>query len=109
MICSLPLLEDVKIGCFGISDDDGDRTIFQPPTSPPLTGTLNLYLHEGVEHAARRLLELPGGVRFRSFDFRWYSEEDLQWMMALVEACSGTLEHIEIEHQRASPLLLRLD
>jgi hypothetical protein len=93
-----------------ISEDDDDASIvFQPPTSPPLTGTLELYLHEGMEYAIYRLLEVPSGVHFRKLDFKWYFEEDLRCIMALVEACSDTLEYIEIEHKRASPLLLRLN
>jgi hypothetical protein len=106
LICSLPLLEDLEITSSGIGSDGGDCSDFRPSTSPPLIGTLALSLPPGMGRAMRQLLNLPNGLRFRGLDFKWYSEEDLRWMSAIVEACSDPLERLEIDHPRAFLLLL---
>ncbi|KAF9778178.1 hypothetical protein BJ322DRAFT_501077 [Thelephora terrestris] len=97
---NLPLLEDLMILCHGMdtrSSEEDERSTFKPSTSPPLTGTLLLYMLNGVEHTARRLLNLPHGLHFRKFVCTWCTGEELRWIMALVEECSATLERIEIE------------
>ena len=50
-----------------------------------------------MESLVTRLLGLPNGIRFRKFKFVWDTAEDVQWVMALVEACSDTLEHVDLE------------
>ena len=97
LVCSLPRLEDLELRGKGMDNDADDHTIFQPSTSPPLTGSLTISLTEGVEHTARRLLGLPNGIRLRKLKCTLYSEEDLRWTTALVEASSNTLESIETE------------
>jgi hypothetical protein len=101
----MPLLEDLAIEGVDITGDND----FQPLASPPLTGTLTVYLYREMEHTIRGLLALPNGVRFRSLNCRWDLEGNLQWMMALVGACSDTLEYVEIEHNCAPLLLLQWD
>lgn len=105
LICSLPLLEDLILRGEGMDKDDEDGTIFQPSALPPLTGTLGLFLSGRVEHTARRLLDLKSGIRFREVKFTLYPERDLRWMTALAEACSDTLEHIDINDDIGSELL----
>ena len=78
-----------------------DNTVFKPSASPPLTGTLEITWTTGVEGLVTRLLDLPSGIHFRKFKLLWNTdmETDLRWVMALVEACSDTLEHIDLESQ----------
>ena len=82
--------------------DDGDGPDRPPtthPPTPPLTGCLRLYQHGGMKPITRRLLSLPGGVHFRRLVVEWYREEDIMMTMALVEACSDTLEALDITYR----------
>ena len=81
----------------GVDNDDDDGTVFQPSTSPPLTGTLVLCLIRGMEPTTHRLLALPSGVRFRRLECIWYLEEDLRCIKAAVQGCSDTIECVDIE------------
>ena len=92
LICSLPLLEDLKIRVFVACGNDGDGAASEPSTSPPLTGTLELQLIGEIEPVARRLLVLPNGLRFREFECVWKLPDDPRWITALVERCAETLE-----------------
>ena len=92
---SLPLLEDLTLIGHDMSAVDGPLDAVTS-TPPALTGTLELFLHHGLVNTARRLLELPNGLHFRRFNLSWYAEEDLQWIMALVVACSKTLEYLDV-------------
>jgi hypothetical protein len=96
LIPSLPLLEDLAVSGEVIDLIDEDEAAFKPSKSPPLTGTFTLHLSYGMENFARRLLDLPNGLHFRKFACMWRMEEDLRWVLALVERCSDTLECIEI-------------
>ena len=96
----------MEIGLYGIGKDHNAGPVFQPPASPPLTGSLVVSLVEGLEHLARGLLSLPNAIRFRKFICPWHRGEDLQWIMALVEGCSNTLEYLEITRGRPFILLL---
>ncbi|KAF9778708.1 hypothetical protein BJ322DRAFT_486083 [Thelephora terrestris] len=97
LVCSLPLLEDLDVAGQVVDDHKDDGTITQFPTSPPLTGTLKLDLVQGIEAITRQLLELPNGIHFRMLKFKWYlGRDDPRWTVATMEACSGTLESIDI-------------
>ena len=96
LICTLPLLEDLRILCHGMGTSDDDGPSFQSSTSPVLSGTLLLHLPKGVGYTARRLLDLPNGLHFREFVCTLYLEEDIRWITALVGECSESLECIEI-------------
>ena len=91
---SFPLLEDLAVICQLLGDDDDPRALqaVLPSTSPPFTGSLGLALPRGSETVARRLLDLPGGLRFRKLDLLW--KKDTQWLRELVSACSNTLEYL---------------
>lgn len=106
-ICSLPLLEDLHVVVYEIRRDANDGPVFQPPSSPPLTGTLSLSLVEGIEYVTSGLLSLPNGVHFRKFLCTWRLQEDFRWVIALVEGFSDTLEYVEIDRSGPFPLLLR--
>ena len=97
LICFLPNLEDLTVTNLSVTVDDS--IVFKPSTSPPLTGTLKVTWSQEMEGLVTRLLGLPNGIHFRKFKFSWNLEIDVRWMMALVEACSDTLEHIDLESQ----------
>ena len=95
IICSLPNLQDLTVTALRMSFNND--AIFQPLTSPPLTGTLTIACSQRMEHLVARLLSLPNGIHFRKFKFLWDAEKDVRWVMALVEACSDTLKHIDLQ------------
>ncbi|KAF9789320.1 hypothetical protein BJ322DRAFT_1105182 [Thelephora terrestris] len=95
LVCSFPLLEDLEAASCKFSKNDDNDAAFRPPTSPPLTGTLELRMNR-LESITHQLLELPGGVRFRKLVCTWNCEDDIRWVRALVEKCVDTLECIEI-------------
>jgi hypothetical protein len=98
LVCSLPLLEDLDVAGQVVDDHKDDDTITQFSTSPPLTGTLKLDLKRGMEAITRQLLELPDGIRFRTLKCKWnLGRDDPLWTVATMEACSGTLESIDID------------
>ena len=101
LICSLPHLEDLTMTSFTVAEvAEDDKTTFQPSTSPPLTGTLTISRSRRINHLVTRLLDLPNGVRFRKLQFQWDIEGDVQWVAALVGACSDTLEHVDFSESR---------
>ena len=77
LMFSFPLLEDLTvITGYSASADDSD---------------------DPDEAHRRRLLSLPGGVHFRRLVLGLYLEEDLLATATLIEACSHTLECLDIE------------
>lgn len=97
-ICNFPLLENFSL--LGRDDDlDEPRTVSSSRTSPVLTGTLELHLIWGTARVTNRLLDLQNGLRFRNLKFTSYSIEDILSMEKLVDACSDTLEHLDVWHQ----------
>ena len=100
LVRSLPLLEDLSLASGTTSMDNYDdlyesQTVVPPPP-PPLTGSLELFLLEGMRDVTRRLLDLPGGLRFRKLTLSWLHAEDLLWIMELVARCSNTLECLDV-------------
>jgi len=111
LVCSLPLLENLSIREPRIRGADSDRIDFQPSASPLLTGTFKFDGMKETGLTVYRLLDLPGGFRFRKLVLTWRNEEDLRWIMELVVGCSDTLECFEIRHKmyRMFPWFLHLD
>ena len=93
LVYSFPLLEDLFVICQFLDDDDDPRAVL-PSSSPPFTGSLKLTLPSGSESMARQLLDLSGGLRFRTLELLWNTEEDTQWVRGLVSACSNTVESL---------------
>jgi hypothetical protein len=101
LILSFPLLEDLAVAArhetlTDNGDDSGEDempTTAQTSTLPMFTGTLELHLKGGMELFSRRLLSLPGGIRFRKLILIYRQEEDLS---LLVEGCSHTLKSLDI-------------
>ena len=96
LICSLPLLEDLSLDIIDVEISGEDDTVFWPSTSPPLTGTLTLTLFHDMDYVVRRLLDLPNGLRFRNILCKLSHGEDFEWVTALVEECSDTLEYANV-------------
>jgi len=101
LILSFPLLGDLTlVSCCTPTNSsngpDGLPTVVQPSNSPAFTGSLDLYLEGGTMLIARRLLALPGGLRFQKFTSTWCDEEGLLLTTAVVEECSYTLEFLDI-------------
>jgi len=93
LVCSFPLLEDLALVSLR-SEGDTVRRI-APSTSPRLTGSLELSTTSGIRSAVRRLLGLPGGIRFAKITVSCF-ESDFEPATDLVSRCSGTLEHLII-------------
>ena len=86
-VCSFPLLEDLELAViFSESDADGWNT---PLTSPRLTGTLDLRTPRTTRSVVRRLLNLPGGLRFSRIN-AFFLGEDTKSVVDLVSRCSDT-------------------
>ena len=109
-VLSFPLLEDLDIiespesrtPIENGEDSDGLSTIVQnaqPSNLPTFTGSLCLFLTEGMKPVAHRLLTLPSGVHFRKLTLGWVCEEDISLATALVERCSDTLESLVIFYE----------
>jgi hypothetical protein len=103
LILSFPLLEDLAVAIYyeTSADNDGsgedEMTTATQPSNPTIfTGTLELYLKEGMRPFARRLLTLPDGIHFRNLTLTCLREGDLSSTTALVEGCSHTLESLNI-------------
>ena len=97
---SFPLLEDLTVDSFfGSFDSDGDAppTAIQPSNSPVFTGSLKLS-RGGVNRIAHRLMCLPGGIHFRRISLTQLYGGDLSLVTGLVEACSQTLESLDVTH-----------
>ena len=101
LVHSSPLLEDLAL--FGLSPSSNDGGDFQgqqaaiPFTSLAFTGCLELHIRRGIGHPARRLLDLPGGLRFRKLALSWFQEDDLRWITEFVGRCTDTLECIDLD------------
>ena len=91
LVCSFPLLEDLELYTYGPTRNIGD---WDPPsTSPKLTGSLKI--GGGIPSVARRLGDLPGGLRFSKITLSC-RREDFTSIMDLVSRCSDTLESFTI-------------
>jgi len=93
LICSFPLLEDLGLLIVGPnSDTDGWNS---PPASPKLTGSLMIV--GGIHPVARRLCDLPGGLRFSNIRITCINEEPTS-ATDLVSKCSNTLEPLTVAY-----------
>jgi hypothetical protein len=93
LICSFPLLEDLAL----ISLSQGSDVWNIPPTSPKLTGSLDLRSFTEIRPTARGLLDLPDGLHFSKITVGCFTE-DVESIMGLVSRCSDTLESLSISY-----------
>ena len=91
LVYSFPLLEDLTL--INSSVKGGVEVWNPPPTSLKLTGTLELRTLGVVPPIARRLLNLPHGLRFSKIRVAFLDEE-IESVNDLVSACSATLESL---------------
>ena len=112
LILSFPLLEDLAVfTSHGISADDdngsdGLSTVVHPSSPPAFTGSFELLLGErGMKPFTHWLLSLPGGIHFRKLTLTWIHEEEISLVETLVEACSHTLESLDISDSRSASIL----
>ena len=91
LICSFPLLEDLYLSSLRIEGDTDKWKV--PPTSPKLTGSL--YVSGGLGSVARRLLDLPSGLRSTMLTVMGFVE-DVEPAMGLVSGCSATLKSLRV-------------
>ena len=97
LVCHFPLLEDFAL--LGRSNRYHEPlAVISSGTSPVLTGTLRLSLLRGNARVVHRLLDLPNGLHFRDLKVASYSLEDIVSVGRLVEACSDTLEYLDVFH-----------
>jgi len=95
LIRSFPLLEDLSLGTFfPTTGVDGWNTHL---TSPKLTGTLDLGTFEGICLITRRLLDLPGALRFSEINTLFFNE-NAKLVSDLVSRCSDTLEFLTVRY-----------
>ena len=105
-ILSFPLLEDLAVVAYrgsseSVRDSDGSdglSAMVQPSNPPAFTGSLDLFMRQGMKSVAYRLLSLQSGIHFQKLTLRWFREEDLLLTTALVEGCASTLKSLDIVH-----------
>ncbi|KAF9780872.1 hypothetical protein BJ322DRAFT_1112265 [Thelephora terrestris] len=91
LICSFPLLEDVRLD--GIIFGSDTYHWHPPPTSPKLTGAL--HLNEQSRIIVPGLLDLPDGLRFSKILVAC-PDEGAELIMKLVWKCCNALEFLNI-------------
>ena len=105
LIHSFPLLEDLtvvahtSVATHKGDGSDGLSAVVQPPSIPILTGSLELFVHEGMKPIASRLLSLLGGIHFQKLTLRWCHEKYISLITALVKKCSHTLKSLDINYK----------
>jgi len=92
LICSFPLLEDLGLISYAPTQPHTSEWN-PPPTSPKLTGTLEI--RDKLRSVARRLCDLPGGLHFSKIRLSCWEEEPTS-AMDLVSRCSDTLESLAV-------------
>ena len=92
-VCSFPLLEDLSLA--GLHPDSYAGGWSIPPTSPKLTGSLDLKLFGSAGPAIRRLMALPDGLHFSKITVLSFNE-DAESVTELVSRCSDTLEFLAV-------------
>ncbi|KAF9780807.1 hypothetical protein BJ322DRAFT_283979 [Thelephora terrestris] len=105
LICSFPLLEDLAFMARCVFTDD---VWSHPPTSPRLTGCLELYQYPGLWSIAHQLLDLPNGLHFRRIAVSLFFDRDVEATMDLVSGCQSTLESLSITNHFTRPSLTPL-
>ena len=96
IVCSFPLLEDFTLLVLGYGSKADEWT--PPPTSPRLTGSLELRsMIGGIDPITRRLLDLPNGLNFTKIVLSCLDDGKIfKSITDLVSRCSGTLESLDV-------------
>ena len=98
LICSFPLLENLRVATYG---HDKDEDISRPSVLPTFTGTLVLGGSAGgfVHQLSRPLTPL----HFRKIVLEGGNANQFEGANDLVKNCSGTLEFIDVEYPESEP------
>ena len=100
-VCSFPLLEDLLLQSVWFRAIENADKRNDPLTTPRFTGSL--FLSRSSRVITRKLLDLPGGLRFSKIRVRCPIGE-CNLTQELVSVCSDTLESLCVEVYRgASP------
>ena len=94
LICSFPLLEDLRPICFGLDGGYYDINVWNTTASPKFTGSLHLTGEVGS--ITLGLLNLPGGFHFSKIEVSC-PDCHAESMMGLVSECSDTLECLSVD------------
>ena len=86
-ICKFPHLDDLSLTLLSAHSTDPFRSLPLMEHSPPLRGKLTL--RGWGSTSVRFLLEIPGGLHFRSIDVGGIDKAELD---EILEGCSSTLE-----------------
>ena len=89
LICSFPLLENLRLHCHFNADDAVTAEWNAPSHSPKLTGSL--HLTGRIRSFACMLLRLPNGIHFSKVAITC-DAQDAGWASDLMLGCSDTLE-----------------
>ena len=104
LVCSFPLLENLSLHSPGDLERENVANEWEElPTSPRFTGFLLLDYND--PHITRKLLDLPGGLRFSKVSVSC-SSGDADLARELVSKCSDTLESFCITFDWGMPSLL---
>ena len=98
-ICSFPHLEDLSLSSVVCSTPGNADSSDAPPTLPKFNGSL--LLNGSNRSITRKLLDLPGGLRFSKIVVSC-PVEDCDLAEELVSTCSDTLEYLYIEFYRCA-------
>ena len=101
IIHSFPFLEDLSLFAWG--GDQVEEVDRQPVVAqPPLTGSLNLFAQEGMNHIVSQLFLSQNSLHFRKLRLELICKEDIFATSAVVERCYFTLESLEAHVVRHS-------
>ena len=92
-VCSFPLLEDLAL--VDLRPEGGTLGRSAPPTSPKLTGSLDLSATGGIHSATRRLLGFQDGLRFAKITVSCIGR-DFGSATDLVSRCFDTLKSLNV-------------
>ena len=91
LVFSFPLLEDLSLCSVKLYTQEIAEEWNAPPISPKFTGSLVLSGHN--RYITRKLVDLPGGLRFSKIEVSC-AVRDCHLAKELVSACSDTLESL---------------
>ena len=94
LICSFPLLEDLRLHITTKDNATGDGWD-APLTWPKLTGSL--HLAGSIRPITRTLLGLPGGLCFSKISISCPADDSAGLVMDLVSKCYDTLESLRVD------------
>ena len=93
LVCSFPLLDDISLIAPHVWDTEEWTA---PPTSPRLTGSLDMFMVGVTQVSTHRLLDLLGGLHFSKISVVFSNDDEAGLVTDLVLGCSNTLESLTV-------------